>query len=86
MVNDRRVTLRRPRRGCGRGDVRQEIQFDPCLAAKMDRPDVGSEEPRKAVSLGCIGARIFALEVVAGSNPVKCCGAAYPAVGAFNSG
>jgi hypothetical protein len=52
----------------------------------MDRPDVGSEEPRKAVSLGCIGARIFALEVVAGSNPVKCCGAAYPAVGAFNSG
>lgn len=30
----------RPRRGCGKGDVRQEIQFDPCLA-KMDRPGVG---------------------------------------------
>jgi hypothetical protein len=43
MVNDRRVTLRRPRRGCGRGDVKQEIQFDPCLAAKMDRSGVGTE-------------------------------------------
>jgi hypothetical protein len=28
----------------------KKIQFDPCLAAKMDRAGAGTEEPRKAVA------------------------------------
>jgi hypothetical protein len=77
--------MRRPRRGSGRVVSGKKFNLIRALRPRGS-PWRGECGASKGGSAGCIGARIFALEVVAGSNPVKCCGAAYPAVGAFNSG